>query len=32
VVASFSTWCLEPMRVLAEAEADLARGGYVWER
>jgi hypothetical protein len=32
VVAFFSIWSLDPIRVLEEAEADLARGGYVWER
>jgi hypothetical protein len=32
VVAYFPMWSFKPMRVLEEAEADLARGGYVWER
>ena len=32
VVAYFPIWSLEAIRVLEEAEADLARGGYVWER
>jgi hypothetical protein len=25
-------WSFKPMQVLEEAEADLDRGGYVWER
>jgi hypothetical protein len=32
VVAYFPMWSFKPMQVLEEAEADLDRGGYVWER
>ena len=32
VVAFFPMWSFEPIRALEEAEADLARGVYVWER
>jgi hypothetical protein len=32
VVAYFPMWSFDPLLALKEAEADLARGGYVWER
>lgn len=32
VVAYFPMWGFKPKLALEEAEADLARGGYRWER
>jgi hypothetical protein len=32
VVAYFPMWSFQPMLAVEEAEADLGRGEYVWER
>jgi hypothetical protein len=32
VGAYFPMWSFDPLLALEEAEADLARGGYAWER